>query len=177
VFYRYETRDGRVLLVDNLDKLPATVRDKAKRIEFEGNSKSILDGTLENLFSETSSSTATESTTTAHPAAGLGSIHVPSLTLGAAAGVGATLLLGWLLNSRSSSFGKRLLMSVIMTGAFVAVLSSLYLGWLRRSAGRDAGMMATPRELIDDAKRTMQQVEERRQQQQQQLDELERVAK
>lgn len=174
-FYRYETPDGRVLLVDGLDKLPAEARNKAQRIHFEGSDPSPLDGTLGKLFGD--SSQTSHVTATPASAASLSSLHVPSFVAGAAAGVGLALVLGWLVSSRSGSFGKRVVISALATGALAAVLGSLYLGWLRRSTGQDNDVLATPTELIDDAKRTMDQVQERRREQQRQLDELEQLAK
>lgn len=175
-FYRYVTSDGRVLLVDALDKLPAEARNKAQRIHFEGSDPSALEGTLGNLFGE-SAPTSHETAPAATASASLSSLHVPSFIAGVAAGVGLALVLGWLVSSRSGSFGKRIVISVMATGVFAAVLGSLYLGWLRRSTGQEGGVLATPTELIDDAKRTMDLVQERRREQQRQLDELQQLGK
>jgi hypothetical protein len=175
VFYRYETPDGRVLLVDDLDKLPADVRPKAKRILFEGNDNTALHDTLAELI--TGDEGAASSPVAGQSPVTLTSLHVPSFALGVGTGLGVFFILRWLFSSSSTSFGKRVVVSLALTAGMVAVLSAFYLGWLRRSTGQTDGLMATPTELIDDAKRTMQLVEERRKEQQKQLDELDRAAK
>lgn len=175
VFYRYEGHDGRVLLVDSLDKLPAEVRAKAKRISFEGSGKAAGNGTLAELL--TGSDRASDGAATTQSPASLASLHLPSFALGVATGLGVFFILRWLLQPSSTSFGKRVVLSVALTAGLAAVLGALYLGWLRRSTGQTDGLVATPTELIDDAKRTMQLVEERRKEQQRQLDDLDRATK
>lgn len=171
-FYTYESPDGRVHLVDSLEKLPAEVRPKAKRTFFAGDNSTAHD-TLGALL--TGDAGARDTATTAQTPASLASLHVPSFALGVAAGLGVFLIIRWLSSPSETSFGKRLVLSMVLAAGLVAVLSSLYLGWLRRSTGQTEGLIATPTEVIDDAKRTMQLVEERRKAQQKQLDELEHV--
>lgn len=174
VFFRYEGPDGRVLLVDSLEKLPPEVRPKAKRIFFEGTDKSPLQGTLQEFLGD-----GPRDSDTGHPSSpvALSSLHVPSFALGIATGLGVFFILRWLLSPSSTSFGKRVVVSIALTAGLAAVLSAFYLGWLRRSTGQTDDLVATPTELIDDAKRTMQLVEERRKEQQKQLEELDRAAK
>src|SRR5690606_31203907 len=72
VFYRYDGPDGNVVLVDSLDKLPPDVRPKAKRLVYEGSSRS-LQSTLTELLTSDESPQAT--TTSAAPIA----LTVPEL--------------------------------------------------------------------------------------------------
>lgn len=171
VFYTYEGPDGRVQLVDSLEKLPPAVRAKAKRSVFEGD-RSAPD-TLGELLSGRDA--ARDTPNDGPTAVSVTSVHVPSFALGVAAGLGVFFILRWLSRPSPTSFGKRLVGSLALTAGLVAVLSALYLGWLRRSSGQTDGLVATPSEVIDDAKRTMQLVEERRRAEQKQLDELEHV--
>lgn len=171
VFYRYESPDGRTLLVDSLDKLPADARPKAERITYGGDGAAGR-GTLGELLSGNASP---RDATVSHQPASLTSLHLPSFALGVGTGLGVFFIVRWLTSPSQTSFGKRLVISLVLTGGMAAVLSALYLGWLRRSTGQTDGLIATPTEVIDDAKRTMQLVEERRKQQQKQLDELERT--
>jgi hypothetical protein len=171
-FYTYEGPDGRVQLVDSLEKLPAEVRPKAKRTFFSGHGSTGQD-TLGALL--TGEAGTRETASSAQAPASLTFLHVPSFALGVAAGLGVFFIVRWLSSPSETSFGKRLVLSLVLAAGLVAVLSSLYLGWLRRSTGQTDGLIATPTEVIDDAKRTMQLVEERRKAQQKQLDELEHV--
>lgn len=171
VFYRYEGPDGRVQLVDNLEKLPPEARAKAQRLDFPGSGKSALGGALEDLLSEEITMPRDGATSTAS----VPSMHWPSFVIGLGAGVGAVLILRLLFSPGSSSFGKRLLVSTALVIGLAAVLGGLYLGWLRKSTGQSDGALATPQQIIDDAKRTMKQVEQRRKEQEQQLDDLEHV--
>lgn len=175
VFYRYESADGRVLLVDSLDKLPDDARPKAKRIVFEGSDQSALGGALTDLLGSANEIVSEPAAKSAASPIPLG-LDAPSFVVGGASGVGLSLILWWLFASRWS-FGKRIFVSLLLTGALAATLSAFYLGWLRRSTGQTDAMVATPSELINDAKRTMQLVEERRKEQERQLQELERVNK
>lgn len=171
VFYRYEGPDGRVLLVDSLDKLPEAARTKAERLDFPGSEKSALGDAFQGLLPGDATTTPNGASATGSPSG----VHWPSFVLGLGAGVGAVLILRWLLGSGSSSFGKRLLVSTALVIGLAALLGGLYLGWLRKSTGQSDSSVATPQQIIDDAKRTVKQVEERRKEQQQQLDELERA--
>lgn len=171
VFYRYEGPDGRVQLVDSLEKLPEEARSKAQRLDFPGSEKSALEGAFEELLSEETTTTRDGATSTPS----VPNVHWPSFVIGMGAGVGAVLVLRLLLSPGSSSFGKRLLVSTALVIGLAAVLGGLYLGWIRKSTGQADGALATPQQIIDDAKRTMKQVEERRKEQEHQLDELEHV--
>lgn len=177
VFYRYDGPDGNVVLVDSLDKLPPDVRPKAKRLVYEGSSRS-LQGTLNDLLTGNDDwqATSTSTSSAANPEAVLG-LHTPSFVLGVGTGLGVFFVLSWFLRPQSTSFGKRLLVSVALTAGVAAVLGGAYFGWLRRTTGQAGGVVATPSQLIEDAKRTMREVEERRKEQQRQLDELDRAAK
>jgi len=174
VFYRYESPDGRVLLVDNLQKLPEEVRPKAKRIDFGGSNSSQTHDTLGALLS---GNDGREGASTSQSPAALASLHLPSFSVGVVTGLGVFFILRWLTSPSSTSFGKRVVLSLALTAGLVAVLCAFYLGWLRRSTGQTDGLIATPTEIIDDAKRTMQLVEQRRKEQQKQLDEADRAGK
>jgi hypothetical protein len=172
VYYRYESPDGRVVLVDDLAKLPVDVRDKAQRMD---HGATATPGTLHDVLTNSTRNPLTTSPSVESPALGFGSLHLPSFAVGVLGGLGMAMVVAWLAKSSSSSFLKRVLVMLCLTTVMGLVLSSLYLGWLRKSAGLGDNLLATPTELVDDAKRTMERVKEQRRQQQEQLDALEHV--
>lgn len=172
VYYRYEKPDGRVVLVDDLDKLPADARDKAERIDL---GVVAAPGTLHDVLTNSTPNALTASTSLASTSLGFGSLHLPSFAVGVLGGLGVAMVVAWFAKSSSTSFVKRVLVALCLTAAMGIALSSLYLGWLRKSAGLGDNLLATPTELVDDVKRTMERVEEQRRKQQEQLDALERV--
>src|SRR5690606_20722767 len=108
VFYRYEDAQGRIVIVDSLDAIPAAERARAERISYESSPRApiqALDG------------------------ARVG-VDWPSF----AAGFGCALLLGLVLlvfRRTSSPFAR-----LIAFALAAAVIGGSYLGWLRPSTGQ-----------------------------------------
>jgi hypothetical protein len=146
VFYRYRDASGRVVIVDSLDRVPASAR-----------------GTLEHVALEPPPAPAF-----ALPE-GLGghAVHWPSFGAGAGAALLAGLVLFGLLRSRGPLVRLLLLGSVVLLGA------GAYFGWVRRTTGHEGPLLESPAALIDDARSAVQKMNERSREQERVLRELE----
>lgn len=199
VYYRAEV-NGRVMLVDSLDKLPPEARARAERIALGTRVEpsdspeetipfpSSLAGSTEPLTSTLSTGPAqvpaiqtTESANApAAPAARAPAefqFDLASFGLGLASGlVVATLLV---LSRRGASqsglwrWGVRSALVVCV----VLVAAGSYLGWVRRFAGVGNEGLVGPGRLVQDAKDVVEQAQKRREAQLEELREAEKLAK
>lgn len=150
VFYRWVDAQGRQHVVSSLDSVPLAERARAERVELSG---APVAPALELPRG------ASEPAWRLEP----GSFGL---------GFGAALVLTLLFRLLPSGWRGLTRVAVVLGAA--ALLTGLYLGALRRTTGgSDAGALATPSALIDDAKAAVKKLEQRQQQQDQQLRELE----
>jgi hypothetical protein len=150
VFYRYQDASGRVYIVDSRDKLPGAAREGAQRIELNASQTGQPQGALD-----------------AVPWAS--SIDAPSFLLG----FGAALFVGVVVFGFRRG-GSGTLAKVVAGGALLVAVGGAYLGWLRSTTGQGDSLMSSPKELVDDARRAVQQVEQRRKERDAVLDDLKR---
>ncbi len=148
VYYRFTDAQGRLHIVDSLERVPGPLRARAERIEL-----------------------------TAPPAEsppGSAGQHAPwtAFGLGMAAALGMVLLV-WALRGRAVNP----LLKLALVGGLVVLMGAAYLGWVRRQSGQSASFFASPSALIDDARRTVDQANRRQREQQKALDELEHEAR
>lgn len=164
-FYRYETADGKTVIVDSKSKLPQELREVAEHVK-------------ELPPAPVAAPSATAETTELLPAVGdvsipkgFGSVDPASFGLGF--GSAALLMAVVFLIAK----GSRLVLKVIIGVALIALVASAYLGLLRRSTGQGGGVLATPDQIVDDAKKAVKAAEERQRKQQEMLDELSQEGK
>jgi hypothetical protein len=145
-FYRYRDADGRVVIVDSLDRVPASARSKLEHVALEAPAAPAF--ALPESF-------------------GGRALHWPSFGAGAACMLVAGLVLFGLQRSRARFVRVLLLGSVVLLGA------GAYFGWVRRTTGHEGPLLESPAALIDDARNAVQKMNERSQQQERVLRELE----
>jgi hypothetical protein len=145
-FYRYRDADGRVVIVDSLDRVPARARNEVEHVALEAPPAPafVLPESL-----------------------GGRDLHWPSFGAGAACMLIGGLVLFGLLRSRGRFVRVLLLGSVVLLGA------GAYFGWVRRTTGHEGPLLESPAALIDDARNAVQKMNERSQQQERVLRELE----
>jgi hypothetical protein len=144
-FYRYRDAGGRVVIVDSLDRVPASAR-----------------GTLERVALE------------APPAPGLGlpesvgghAVHWPSF----GAGAGCALIVGLVLFGLL--FAQTRLVRLLLLGGVALLGAGAYFGWVRRTTGHEGPLLESPAALIDDARNAVQKMNERSREQERVLREL-----
>jgi hypothetical protein len=157
-YYRYESADGRVHITDSVDKLPPEARASAERVEPVAAPVAIA----------TDSSPIPEVVTREAAARG---VDAPSFVFG----FGTALALAAVLFLLAK--GSRLVLKAVVGVGVVCLLGAAYLGALRRSTGQGDGPLATPGDLVEDARRAVRAAEQRQLEQQRVIDEVERESK
>jgi hypothetical protein len=147
VFYRYRTPDGRIAVVDSLDRVPASERAHVERLELEAAPLA----SRYPVVSEVAAHMDWASFATGFGVA-LGIAAVVSFV-----GRGSTRLLGFL-----------------VVAAIVVAGSGAYFGMLRRATGESQAAFATPSAIIDDAKRAVEKAKQRQREQEKLIDEIQR---
>jgi hypothetical protein len=146
MFYRYRDASGRLVIVDSLDRVPASARGRLEHVALE----------------------APPGPAFALPASlGGHAVHWPSFGAGAAVALLAGLVLFGLRRARGPFVRLLLLGSVVLLGA------GAYFGWVRRTAGHEGALLESPAALIDDARSAVQKMNERGREQERVLRELE----
>lgn len=101
----------------------------------------------------------------------VGDVHPPSFVFGVATAlvlvIGAKLVWG----------GAKMVLKLAAIAALLFLLSGMYFGWVRRSAGLDTSRMSSPQELIDDARKAAEAAKQRYEEQKAALKKLEESAK
>jgi hypothetical protein len=161
VYYRHEDATGKVTVVDSLEKLPAEVRAKAERV--------VLTGTP-----------AVEVDTAGHRERATASplpfgLDAASFALGLGAGMLSAGLIGVVFTRTSAGAARWVLRGALAAGLAVLIGGS-YLGWVRRAAGVGDGQLASPRQLVEDARDAADGVRRQREAQERELDEIRRIA-
>jgi hypothetical protein len=184
VFYRYEGADGRVLIVDSKGKLPADARESAQRIELSGGAGETPagDGSYNLVAPLATDERAPADVSTAVDPSPFTALPngFDNASFGAGLGVGlllAAVLLGVFGRSSSGGFFRRIALRGALVVGLAALVGSAYFGWMRRTTGQGEGTLATPGQLIDDAKRAVEEVQQRRRDQERQLEEIDQLAK
>ena len=155
-FYRYTDEDGRVHIVDRLDKVPAVERARAQEIT-PGRGGAVIPAPPVSVDGGSGGSIM-----------GFASdLDGPSVLTGVALAVAVQA--GLLIVRRN---GAVLLRGGLVLAA-VALIGGAYLGWIRQRVGVGDGAVATPGQLVDDARRAVRQLKARLQEQQRVLRELE----
>jgi hypothetical protein len=147
VYYRFSDGQGRVHIVDSIDKVPGPLRARAERIEL-----------------------AVRGRDPTSPRAGSG-VHWTSFGLGLGAAVLAVLFF-W-----SMRRGSGPLLKLVLLAGVAALLGGAYFGWIRRQSGQSDSLLAAPSALIDDARRAVDKANLKQREEQEALKEIERQAK
>ena len=145
VYYRFEDSSGRVHIVDSLDSVPQALRPHAQRVAY-------------------TEQPASASALLAH---GLSSWQMFAL------GFGAALLVVLMFKRLPGTM--RIALRIAIVGGIVCVLAGGYLGWMRRATGQGTGALATPAQMIEDAKNAVAKMNARQEADQAQLKEIEQA--
>ena len=150
-YYRFVDDQGRVHIVDRLELVPAKYRDQAKPVALD-KAEAIVPPAPAGRFAGPPS---------------VADIDGPSFIIGFGSAVAVLAFIGLF---------RRRWGPVVRIGAVVGAVVLLtvgYLGWLRRAAGLGDSTIATPQQLLEDAKEAAEQMKARLRQQQKALQELE----
>jgi hypothetical protein len=160
-FYRYQAPDGRVHITNAVDELPPEARASAQPVELD---------TLPVTAAKATPSARTVHGAVAKKAAARG-VDATSFVLGfgSALALAAALFL--------FAKGSRRVLRVVIGTALVCLLGAAYLGLLRHSVDSAGGPLATPGDLVEDARSAVRAAERREREQQRLLDDIERESK
>jgi hypothetical protein len=160
-YYRYQAPDGRVHITDAVDKLPPEARASAQPVELD---------TLPVAAAPAATGPRNVQEAVAKKAAAHG-VDATSFVLGfgSALALSAALFL--------FAKGSRLVPKVVVGTALVCLLGAAYLGLLRHSVGSAGGPLATPGDLVEDARSAVRAAEQREREQQRLIDDIERESK
>jgi hypothetical protein len=147
VYYRFNDAQGRLHIVDSLDKVPTPLRAHAERVELGAPSRD-----------------STSWLAGKH-------LHWNSFGLG----IGAALVLVLVFLSLRRGWSPLLKLGLVI--GMAALLAGAYFGWIRRQSGQSDSVLASPSALIDDARRTVDQANRRNREQEEALKEIDRQAK
>ena len=153
-FYRYTDKNGRLVIVDSPDKLPKSALPHAEEVQLQEGPSAV-----ERLQATQNSQAAT-------------GFSLPSFAFGL--GLALLLVVLALVLKRA---GALFIAKILAIVAVVAALGGLYLGLLRKSTGQSDALLASPQDIIDDAKRTVEKANESQHKRQEMLDEIGREGK
>jgi hypothetical protein len=142
-FFRFTDQSGRIVIVDSKDKLPKSAQANAQRLELSG------------------AAAGTKPPSEAD-------LSLPSLGLGVALGIVCTVGTLFLFRRAGAGFIAKVFGGL----AIAALLGGLYLGWLTRATGQSDQLLSSPADIIDNARRTVEQANESRRKQHQLLEDL-----
>lgn len=152
-FYRYKSASGRTVIVDSLDRVPPAERANVERIDLEA-------------------PPPPRSTTTSGESVVAGvTLDWPSF----ATGFGAALALAAILLAITRQ--SRWLLGVIAALSVAIVGTGLYLGYLRRTAGRSDVAFASPSAIIEDARDVVKKAQARETEQDKVIREMQKEAR
>ena len=148
VFYRYHASDGRVVIVDSVERIPSADRARAERVELEA-------------------------TSTRYPLASEVVTHMdwPSFATGFGVALAIAALLSFFGRGSSRLLGFLVVAAVIVAGA------GAYFGLLRRATGQSDAAFAGPGAIIDDARRAVEKANQHGRDQEKMIDQIQREAK
>jgi hypothetical protein len=161
VYYRHRDASGKVTVVDSLDKLPAEVRVEAERVVLTGAPADSAD-----IRAPGERATL--------PTLPLG-LDATSFALGLGAGMLGAALVGLMLGRLAPGAVRWVARGALLAGLALLIAGG-YLGWLRRAAGLGDATLASPRQLVEDARNAADRVRQQRAAQQRELDEIRRLA-
>ncbi len=171
VFYRFETDDGRLVIVDSLSKVPTTLRDDVERIDFGGAVARPKQGSYNVVGASGQADDGGQPVNV-----GFGGIELSSFGLGVGAGLFGAALLYFIVGRRGGGLGRLVFGGVVVLG-LAALAGGAYLGWMRRATGVGQEAFASPARIVEDAKEAVRGVEAQRRAQEQLLEETRELAK
>ncbi|HET9955778.1 MAG TPA: hypothetical protein VFQ61_14790 [Polyangiaceae bacterium] len=155
VFYRYETADGRVVIVDSLDQVPPGIRPRIEQLHGSSHDGSSIDSTQGWNW---------------------GKLHVDGGSFGLGFGSALFAIGALALLVRS----KRLLGALFGLGLAIAI-GAVYLGWLRRTTAQPgaegSAPFATPQDIVQDAKRAVERAKLRQAEQDRAIEQIQKEAR
>jgi hypothetical protein len=148
VFYRYHSNDGRVVIVDSLERVPSADRARAERVELEA----------------TPARFPLASEVVAH-------MDWPSFATGFGVALAVAALLSFFGRGSSRLLGFMVVAAVVLAGG------GAYFGLLRRTSGQSDATFSSPGALIDDARRAVEKANQRGRDQEQLLERIQRESR
>ncbi len=156
-FYQYLDASGGVHLVDQLEKVPLHLQEKARKIELPAEEAAALKealGTFERLEERLGKETSQLEGQVRALTDGR-EVEPVSFGLGF---LSALLLSGllWLVKGTA-----KLALKLALLALLGVLLAGLYFGYVRRSAGLSESVLSDPRDLVEDAQRAADRLDAR----------------
>jgi len=145
VYYKFQDSSGRLHIVDSLESVPQALRPQEERV----------------AYSEPSTSVAS---VLQH---GLGAWQMFGL------GFGVALLVVLVFKRLPGTM--RIVLRLAIVAGIVCLLAGGYLGWLRRATGQGTDALATPAQIIDEARSAVTKMNDRQRADEAQLKEIEQT--
>ena len=145
VYYRFQDSSGRLHIVDSLESVPQALRPHAERVAY----------------------TEAPSGAAALLQHGVSSWQMFGL------GFAAALLVVLVFKRLPGTM--RVVLRLAIVGGIVCLLAGGYLGWMRRATGQANDALASPGQIIEDAKSAVAKMNDRQRADQAQLKEIEQA--
>ncbi len=163
-FFTYESADGEVFITDSLQDIPAKYRSKAKAVD----AGEIVRGLPKRSLKRAKMVQRKVGDLVPF----VRELDLPSVAVGFALSLVMFLVLSLVRRT------GRLLLKVGLTAAIVALLTSAYFGWIRKSAGvAGSSGPVSPKTVIKDARDAKTKLEKRLREQQRMLKKIEESSK
>jgi hypothetical protein len=141
-FFTYEDGDGHVFVVDSLEQIPAKYREIAKQLSLEDARREIAK--LEKKGLKDAKEVQRE---VGDVIPFVKDLDLPSVAVGFASAM--VMVLAVSIVKRIGRFALKVALIVVI----LSLLVFAYLGWLRRAAGLSDDALASPKAIIEDAKK------------------------
>jgi hypothetical protein len=180
VVYRYSDADGQWVYVNDLSLVPAERQGGVERLTLgpatpaRKRKKAKDEGALGKARALTREGRAAAEGVQREVGDVLPFVHdldLPSVAVGFA--LALVPLLAVLLVRRTG----RLVLTLGLVAAIFALVAGAYFGWLRQAAGLSGGGLASPQQLVDDAKRAADEMQDRLQHNERVLRQLEETSR
>ncbi|MEP7049431.1 MAG: hypothetical protein ABJB12_03720 [Pseudomonadota bacterium] len=145
VYYKFQDSSGRLHIVDSLESVPQAMRPQAQRLAYGEPPSTVASSTSEGLRGW------------------------PMFALG----FGAALLVVLIFKRLPGTM--RIVLRLAIVAGIVCLLGGGYLSWARRATGLGSGVLASPQQIIDDAKNAVAKMNARQQADQAELKEIEQA--
>lgn len=175
-FFTYEDAEGHAYVADSLDRIPKKYRELAEEVSFEEAADKLdeIQKTASERLKKAERMRKKGLREAKEMQREIGDVvpfvtdlDLPSVAVGFAMSLVVFLVLSFVRKT------GRLILKLGLLVAIVLLVAGAYFGWLRRAAGLGDGALASPAEVIGDAKKAATKFQERIGQQERALEKIE----
>jgi hypothetical protein len=146
-FFTYEDGEGHVYVVDSIEQIPKKYRELAEEVR--------LGERLRDARKHSLREAKKVQREVGDVLPFVNDLDLPSLAVGFALSLVVFLVFAMIRRTLG------MMVKVALIGVIVCLLGGAYLGWLRRASGLGEGGLASPKEVIDDARRAASDFQKR----------------